>query len=144
MALRRYDKNLNLQFAANGLSTMNVGLEYVLIYSKNPTSKMKAVYRESSDERSKQGYWKGFWNNADRPTMRYDVLGVLPTEGQWKWKKEVADEAVANYREYEEKYSSHMTLEDYWAKTGKRKPFWNRQESRRGALGCASRRHTKK
>ena len=132
LALRRYDKNLNLQFAANGLSTMNVGLEYVLIYSKNPTSKMKAVYRESSDERSKQGYWKGFWNNADRPTMRYDVLGVLPTEGQWKWKKEVADEAVANYREYEEKYSSHMTLEDYWAKTGKSKRFLRRNPSGTG------------
>ena len=132
LSLRRYDKNLNLQFAANGLSTMNVGLEYVLIYSKNPTSKMKAVYRESSDERSKQGYWKGFWNNADRPTMRYDVLGVLPTEGQWKWKKEVADEAVANYREYEEKYSSHMTLEDYWAKTGKSKRFLRRNPSGTG------------
>lgn len=132
LAVRRYDKNLNLQFAANGLSTMNVGLEYILIYSKNPTSKMTAVYRESSDERSQQGYWKGFWNNADRPTMRYDILGVLPTEGQWKWKKEVADEAVANYKEYEEKYASQMSLEEYWKKTGKNKRFLRRNPSGTG------------
>ena len=132
LAVRRYDKNLNLQFASNGLSTMNVGLEYILIYSKNPTSKMTAVYRESSDERSQQGYWKGFWNNADRPTMRYDVLGVLPTEGQWKWKKEVADEAVANYKEYEEKYASQMSLEEYWKKTGKCKRFLRRNLSGTG------------
>lgn len=132
LAVRRYDKNLNLQFVSNGLSAMNVGLEYILIYSKNPSSKMTAVYRKSSDERSQQGYWKGFWNNADRPTMRYDVLGVLPTEGQWKWKKEVADEAVANYREYEESYASEMSLEEYWEKTGKCKRFLRRNPSGMG------------
>ena len=132
IAVRRYDKNLNLQFADNGLSTMNVGLEYILIYSKNQNSKMKAVYREVTDERSKQGYWKGFWNNADRPTMRYDILGVLPTEGQWKWKKEIADEAVANYQEYERNYSSKMTLEEYWTKTGKNKRFLRRNPNGTG------------
>lgn len=132
LAVRRYDKNLNLQFASNGLSTMNVGLEYILIYSKLPTSKMKAVYREASDERSKAGYWKGFWNNADRPTMRYDILGVLPTDGQWKWKKEIADEAVANYQEYESNYASKMSLEEYWALTGKNKRFLRRNPSGSG------------
>lgn len=111
---------------------MNVGLEYILIYSKNSDTKMKAVYRESSGERSKQGYWKGFWNNADRPTMRYDILGVTPVDGQWKWKKEVADEAVANYQEYERKYSATMSLEDYWAKTGKNKRFLRRNPSGAG------------
>ena len=132
IAVRRYDKNLNLQFASNGLSTMNVGLEYILIYSENSDTKMKAVYRESADERSKQGYWKGFWNNADRPTMRYDILGVTPVDGQWKWKKEVADEAVANYQEYERKYSATMSLEDYWEKTGKNKRFLRRNPSGAG------------
>jgi adenine-specific DNA-methyltransferase len=127
LALRRYDKNLNLQFVANGLATMNVGLEYILVYSKNSVSKMTAIYKASSDERSLIGYWKGFWNNADRPTMRYDVLGVTPSEGQWKWKKEVADEAVANYREYEEHFASHMTIEEYWISTGKTKRFIRRK-----------------
>lgn len=126
IAVRRYDKNLNLQFADDGLSTMNIGLEYILIYSKEPFSKMKAVYRESTDERSKHGYWKGFWNNADRPTMRYNILGVMPVAGQWKWKKEVAKEAVENYQKYEKQYSSKMTLEEYWIKTGKTKRFLRR------------------
>lgn len=123
LAVRRYDKNLNLQFAANGLSTMNVGLEYILVYSKNPTTKMTAVYKASTENRSQTGYWKGFWNNANRPTMRYDVLGVTPSEGQWKWKKEVAEEAVANYIEYERNFSMKMTLEEYWASTGKTMRF---------------------
>jgi len=132
LAVRRYDKNLNLQFAANGLSTMNVGLEYILVYSKNPDTKMKAVYRESTNKRSRLGYWKGFWNNADRPTMRYDILGVMPEEGQWKWKKDVADEAVRNYEEYKEKYESQMTLEQYWEETGKVKRFIRRNPTGSG------------
>ncbi len=125
--VRRYDKNLNLQFAAEGLSTMNVGLEYIYIYSRNPFAKMTAVYKPSSDDRATIGYWKGFWNNADRPTMRYDILGVTPLEGQWKWKKEVADEAVKNYIEFEQNYSQKMSLEEYWISTGRCKRFIRRK-----------------
>ncbi|MCD8099382.1 MAG: site-specific DNA-methyltransferase [Oscillospiraceae bacterium] len=124
---RRYDKNLNLQFASDGLSTMNVGLEYIYVYSRNPHSKMTAVYKPSTDERASLGYWKGFWNNADRPTMRYNVLGVTPVDGQWKWKKEIAYEAVSNYKEYEEKFASKMTLEEYWNHTGRNKRFIRRK-----------------
>lgn len=130
--VRRYDKNINLQFAANGLSTMNVGLEYIYVYSRNPYSKMTAVYKPSTDERASLGYWKGFWNNADRPTMRYDILGATPIDGQWKWKKEVADEAVDNYKEYEEKFASKMTLEEYWNHTGRAKRFIRRKSGGTG------------
>lgn len=126
VAVRRYDKNINLQFATNGLTTMNVGLEYIFIYSKLTTSKMSAVYRATGDERAKTGYWKGFWNNADRPTMRYSILGVTPDDGQWKWKKEIADEAVKNYKEYLQQYSKYMSLEQYWSSTGKTKRFLRR------------------
>lgn len=125
--VRRYDKNLNLQFTAEGLSTMNVGLEYIYIYSRNPFAKMNAVYKPSSDERASLGYWKGFWNNADRPTMRYDILGVTPLEGQWKWKKDVAEEAVNNYIEFEQNYSQKMSLEEYWISTGRCKRFIRRK-----------------
>ena len=82
-----------------GLTSFNTGFEYVLIYSKNPNTKLQPVFREASEERSTTGYWKGFWNDAERPTMRYDLLGVLPTTGQWKWKKDVAEQAVRNYNE---------------------------------------------
>ena len=120
LAVRRYDKNLNLQFVEEGLTTMNVGLEYILIYSKNNATKMKAIYKNVSDARSQVGYWKGFWNNADRPSMRYNILGVTPSEGQWKWKKEVADEAIKKYQEYEENFSKKMTLEEYYTEAYKR------------------------
>lgn len=58
--------------------------------------------------------------------MRYEILGVTPTTGQWKWKYELANEAVENYKEYVEKFSSTMTLEEYWHKTGETKKFIRR------------------
>ena len=132
IALRRYDKNLNLQFVSEGLSTMNIGLEYILIYSKSSETKMTAIYKESTEERSKFGYWKGFWNNADRPTMRYALLGVEPSEGQWKWKKDIADEAVQNYITYQQNFAAKMSIEEYWRITGKQKRFIRRNLSGSG------------
>ncbi len=125
--VRRYDKNLNLQFAKSGLKSMNIGLEYILVYSKTFDSKFNPVYKKSNDKRANNGYWKGFWNNANRPTMRYPILGFEPKEGQWKWKKELAYEAVKNYEEYIEKFSKDYTLEEYWLLTGKSKRFIRRR-----------------
>ena len=123
--VRRYDKNLNKQFIEKGIKTYNVGFEYILCYKKSAFL-LHPTYRTLSEERASKGYWKGFWNDADRPTMRYNILGFTPTEGQWKWKKEVALEAVENYKEYERDYKDKMTLEEYWKSTGCIKKFIRR------------------
>jgi len=123
---RRQDKNLNRQFMNQGLKTMNVGLEFILVYARSPDFMMSPVFRKSSEERATEGYWKGFWNGPDRPTMRYDILGYTPTTGQWKWSKEEAEKAVANYKLYQSKYSDQMSLEEYWNKTGRKLKFIRR------------------
>lgn len=133
IALRRFDKNLSRQFMENGLFSLSVGFEYLVIYSKSQEATLNPVFREASEERQANGYWKGFWNAPDRPTMRYSLLGVKPESGQWKWKGEVAQEAVNNYREYLEKFSAKETLEEYWERTGKVKKFIRRKESGKGA-----------
>lgn len=128
---RRYDKNLNRQFMDQGLKSFNIGFEYILCYTKGGFL-FNPVFKEASEERSSTGYWKGFWNDADRPTMRYDILGFTPETGQWKWSKEMADQAVENYKVYQEKYSSKMTLEEYWESTGKTKKFIRRNANGKG------------
>ncbi len=129
---RRYDKNLNRQFMEQGLVTMNTGLEYILMYSRVQATTYNPVFRPSSEKRSSHGYWKSFWNDADRPTMRYDVLGIIPSSGQWKWEKEIAEEAVANYALYVEKFAKTMTLEEYWESTDKKKKFIRRNPNGKG------------
>lgn len=114
---RRRVKSLNSQFADNGLQTLNVGFEYVLVYAKSKEFVMQAL-RQKKTVAKTEGQWQGFWSNADRPTMRYEVLGFTPETGQWRSSKEKAEIAVANYIKYVDEYSAKMTLEEYYAKTG--------------------------
>jgi adenine-specific DNA-methyltransferase len=130
--VRRYDKNLNKQFIKQGLKTFNTGFEYILCYSKSESFAFNPVYKESSADRKKNGYWKGFWNDADRPTMRYDILGFTPESGQWKWKKETALEAVANYEEFLANHNDSKTIEEYWKETGETLKFIRRITTGKG------------
>ena len=132
LLVRRRTKTLNLQFADSGLKTQNVGAEYALVYAKNAFL-FKEMRIKKKDVPSK-GTWNVFWSNADRPTMRYDLLGFTPSTGQWRWSKELADEAVDNYNEYLLNHS-HITLEEYWEKTGRQKRFLRRIEGGKGKNG---------
>lgn len=114
---RRRIKSLNSQFADNGLYSLNVGFEYVLVYAKSSAFLMKAI-RMKKENASAKGRWDVFWSNADRPTMRYDILGFTPETGQWRNSKERAKIAVANYQKYQQEYEGKISLEEYAEKTG--------------------------
>ena len=49
--------------------------------------------------------------------MRYPLLGVTPTSGQWVWSQERAEKAVANYERYLQE-NGGRTLAEYWRDTG--------------------------
>ena len=132
IVVRRQDKNLSLQFLDKGLTSLSVGFEYVLSWRKNSTATINPVYAKKAEDGHKAGYWKGFWNNADRETMRYGLLGYMPSEGQWKWCQERALKAVANYNEYLERYSVDETLEAYWKRTGECLEFIRRNPDGKG------------
>ena len=125
LLVRRRIKSLNVQFADNGLNTFNVGYEYVFVYSKSSEFLFLPLRMEKPNAPDK-GTWNVFWSNADRPTMRYDVLGFTPTTGQWRWQKELADEAVNNYKIYESQFASKMSLEEYYRMTGEKLRFVRR------------------
>lgn len=132
--VRRRVKSLNSQFADDGLYSMNVGFEYVLIYAKSRNFLMNALRMQKKNAPSK-GTWNVFWSGADRPTMRYELLGFTPETGQWRWQKEKALEGVANYEKYLNEFSSKMSIEEYWRKTGEKLKFVRRIENGTGKNG---------
>lgn len=134
LLVRRRVKSLNVQFADNGLHSFNVGYEYVYVYSKSAKFLFNPL-RMKKQNAPEKGSWNVFWSNADRPTMRYDVLGFTPTTGQWRWQKELADEAVENYKKYESDYSDKMTLEEYYKNTGEKLRFVRRIKGGYGKNG---------
>lgn len=130
--VRRRTKTLNLQFAHNGLKTMNVGAEYILVYSKNDF--LFKEMRVAKKDLPSKGTWNVFWSNADRPTMRYELLGFTPSSGQWRWSEDMALDGVNNYIEYLQNFN-HLSLEDYWRQTNYTKRFIRRIENGKGKNG---------
>lgn len=133
LAVRRRVKSLNLQFADAGLTSFNVGFEYILVYAKTDKFLFSAIHQTKKNAPTK-GTWNVFWSGADRPTMRYELMGFTPKTGQWRWSEEKALEGVANYEGYL-RDGNGQTLEEYWEKTGKTKKFVRRIENGEGKNG---------
>ena len=110
---RRITKNLQRQF--NTVQALNCANDTIFWYSKNADTRFAPLYVPMATKKPK-GYWHHFWSNADRPTMRYELLGVIPSRGQWKLSESRAQKAVLNYQEYLTEHSD-VDLVDYWRET---------------------------
>ena len=112
------------------IKSIAVAYDNLYWYSKNENTRFRQFLKEASKEQKEKGKWTGFDKGKayDRPTMRYEILGVNITEGQWKWEKNRAYKAVVNYNEYLKHYS-HISLEEYWEKTGKKLEFIRKNEN---------------
>ena len=110
----------SLQYQFEEADRMHVGNDVILWFSKNLNQKFPILMKKVNEE---NGKWMGFWSNVNRPTMRYELLGVKLSRGQWKWNKERALKAVKNYEEYLRNYANKMSLEEYWKITGKQLEF---------------------
>jgi DNA modification methylase len=115
---RRITKNLQQQFEV--IQSLPVAHDSLFWYSRRPSTRFGAI--SVPTEGKENGYWHHFWSGADRPTMRYELLGVTPETGQWKWRKEKAIEAIANYKRYLSE-AQGKTLVDYWRDTGKKQKY---------------------
>jgi len=126
---KRKTKNLQNQFSE--VTRLNIAYDSVLWYSFNPNARFRPPTKPAGELNEAQ--WNNFWNNADRPTLRYPLLGINIKEGQWRWQKDKAEAAVANYKEYLKNYADKMSVYEYWIKTGKTKRFIKRDE---GSTRC--------
>ncbi|MEM4587907.1 MAG: site-specific DNA-methyltransferase [Nanopusillaceae archaeon] len=110
------------------LKSLGVAYDNLYFYSKNPETKWKPFTKILKER--KKGHWANFYKSGlfyDRPTMRYELLGIKLEKGQWLWSKERALKAVENYMKYlEECKKNPMSLEEYWEKTGRKLEFVRR------------------
>ncbi|WP_227628825.1 DNA methyltransferase, partial [Klebsiella pneumoniae] len=83
-----------------------------LLYSKNSLSRLPKLSQSHLEQ--KPGKWDTFWRGTDRPTMRYELFGITPEKGQWRWEKNRTAEAIENYRFFLEKKSQQMSLDDWF------------------------------
>jgi adenine-specific DNA-methyltransferase len=107
IAVRRGIKNVQAQF--DDLGALAQGHEYILLYSKVPSSRIAKL---SLAHEGKPGKWDTFWRGTDRPTMRYELFGVTPENGQWRWSESRTIEAIQNYDFYLRE--SELPLDEYY------------------------------
>ena len=110
IAVRRGIKNVQAQF--DDLSSLSQGHEYVLLYAK--TSEVRLPKLSLAHDEKKPGKWDTFWRGTDRPTMRYELLGVHPESGQWRWEKSRSLESIENYKKYMAQAESGLSIDDYY------------------------------
>lgn len=110
IAVRRGIKNVQAQF--DEVQALSLGHEYIYLYSKNPNAKMPKLSKDFEIE--KAGKWDTFWRGTDRPTMRYEIFGMKPDRGQWRWEIGRATKAARNYERYLKDYSDSMSIDDYY------------------------------
>ncbi|SDP10822.1 adenine-specific DNA-methyltransferase [Klenkia soli] len=110
IAVRRGIKNVQAQF--EDLSALSQGHEYILLYARSSEVRLPKLSLVHEDR--KPGKWDTYWRGTDRPTMRYELLGVTPESGQWRWERGRSLEAVANYERFLAQVEGGLSLDDYY------------------------------
>jgi len=109
---------------------MTTAYDNLYWYSKNEKTRFSGFYKEAPEIKQEFGFWADFQKGDayDRPTMRYEILGISIDKGQWKWSKERAYKAVENYLKYLEiSKETGESLEEYWERTGRQFEFIKRE-----------------
>ncbi|GAK60894.1 DNA methylase N-4/N-6 domain protein [Candidatus Vecturithrix granuli] len=109
--VRRGTKNVQSQF--DTIDSLSVGHDTILMYSKSPGTRFPKLQHEL--EKEEAGKWDTFWRGTDRPTMRYELFGIIPEKGQWRWSEERGKKAAANYQNYLRHYNDRMSLDEYYS-----------------------------
>ena len=94
ITIRRGAKSLQAQFES--WDKLGQGVEYILLYTRNSEYRFPKQMRPLDEKRA--GAWNNHWRGIDRPTMRYELFGHTPEQGQWRWSKERSYQAIKNYQ----------------------------------------------
>lgn len=94
IAIRRGAKSVQAQFET--WDKLGKDFEYILMYTKIPTYRFPQQTKPLDEKRP--GTWNSHWRGTDRPTMRYELFGITPASGQWRWSKDRSENAIKNYQ----------------------------------------------
>ena len=94
ITVRRGTKSVQAQF--DTWDKLGQDVEHILFYTKNSNYRFPKQTKKLDEE--KPGSWNNHWRGTDRPTMRYELFGITPESGQWRWGKERSLIAIENYK----------------------------------------------
>lgn len=95
IVVRRGAKSVQAQFET--WDKLGKDLEYILMYTKVSTYRFPQQTKPLEEKRP--GTWNNHWRGTDRPTMRYELFGITPVSGQWRWSKDRSENAIKSYKQ---------------------------------------------
>ena len=75
--------------------------------------------------KTKTGSWNNHWRGTDRPTMRYELMGITPETGQWRWERQRSLNAIENYEHLLDECGpdpSQTEIDEWWFAQSPQKP----------------------
>ncbi len=121
ISVRRGIKNVQAQFEY--VDRLNVGSEYMLFFSKSPEMRFPHLTVDIDEDRI--GSWNNHWRGTDRPTMRYELMGITPETGQWRWERQRSLNAIENYERLLDECGtdpSQTEIDEWWFAQSPQKP----------------------
>ncbi len=116
ITLKRGAKSVQAQFET--WDKLGQNFEYILFYTK------KSDYRFPKQskllDKPKDGSWNNHWRGTDRPSMRYELFGIKPEKGQWRWGEDRSRIAINNYQKLQNDLSdlgdtvSQKNIDNYY------------------------------
>ncbi|MBL7133122.1 MAG: site-specific DNA-methyltransferase [Phycisphaerae bacterium] len=110
IVVRRGAKSVQAQFAT--IDSLMNGHDVLLLYTRSASKRFPLLKIRLKN--GKPGTWNNHWRGTDRPTMRYELFGIVPERGQWRWSAERTAKAVKNYERYESEYADEMSIDEYY------------------------------
>ena len=126
---RRGVKNVQLQF--DSVDRLNTGSEHILFFSKSSETRFHHLTVDADEPR--MGQWNNHWRGTERTNMRYELMGITPETGQWRWKEERSLTAIENYARLLEEcgpYPSQVEIDEWWFSQSPQKPDLLRMSAR--------------
>ena len=102
-------KNVQSQF--EDIRGLSVGHDYLFLFSKSENRRLKKLSLPGVE--ASPGKWDTFWRGTDRHTMRYELFGIQPSTGQWRWSEKRALQVKKNYEEFLENHEGE-NLDEYY------------------------------
>ena len=121
ISVRRGVKNVQAQFEY--VDRLNVGSEYMLFFSKS--ADMRFPHLTIDIDEDKAGSWNNHWRGTDRPTMRYELMGITPETGQWRWERQRSLNAIESYERLLDECGpdpSQTEIDEWWFAQSPQKP----------------------
>jgi len=77
-------------------TSLQTGYNTILVYSKTPHTTLPCLFRKTKAD-EKVGRWKNFERATKSYQHDYELLGIRPKYGEWRWEQKRAEQALENY-----------------------------------------------